>query len=179
MFANLKDSGYGIFEIPTMVLKKVRHLLSYPICLLINESLGMGRFPDSLKHASVTHVHMADNPLLVSNYRLMSVLHWLNKLFEKAIATRLTGFAIKNSLLSVNQFVFLSRMSTVDAITQLTEFIDDSTNRKSDTLCLFLDLKNAFETVDHQILLKKMKLYGVRGLPNLLIGNYLTTRMQR
>ena len=76
MIANLKDSGYGIDEIPTMVLKKVRHLLSYPICLLINESFVMGRFPDSLKRASVTPIHKADSPLLVSNYRPISVLHW-------------------------------------------------------------------------------------------------------
>ena len=76
MIANLKDSGYGIDEIPTMVLKKVRHLLSFPRCLLIIESFGMGRFPDSLKRASVTPIHKADSPLLVSNYRPISVLHW-------------------------------------------------------------------------------------------------------
>ena len=83
-----------------------------------------------LKHTSVTPIHNADSPLLVSNYRPISVLHWLSKLFEKAIATRLTDFAIK---------IFL--LSTVAAITQLTEFIYDSTNRKSHTLCLFLDLQ--------------------------------------
>ena len=104
MIANLKDSGYGIVVIPTIVLKKVRHFLSFPICLLINESFGMGRFPDSLKRASVTSIHKADSPLLLSNYRPISVFHWLSKLFEKAIATRLTDFAVENSLLSVNKF---------------------------------------------------------------------------
>ena len=104
----------------------------------------------------------------------------MSKLFEKAIATRLTDFDIENSLLSVNQFGFgTSGTSTIDAITKLTEFIYDSTNRKSHTLCLFLDLKKAFDTVDHQILLNKLKLYGARGLPNVLIGDYLTNRMQR
>ena len=62
MIVNLKDSGYGIDAIPAMVLRKVRHLLSYPICLLINESFGMCRFPDSLKRASVTPIHKADSP---------------------------------------------------------------------------------------------------------------------
>ena len=123
MIANLKDSCCGIDAMPTMVLKKVKHLLSYPICLLINESFSVSKFPDILKRASVTPIHKADSPLLVSNYRPISVLHWLSKLFEKAIAARLTDFAIESSLFSKNQFGFRSGLSTVDAITQLTEFI--------------------------------------------------------
>ena len=98
----------------------------------------MGRFPDSLKRVSVSPIHEAD-----SLYWCLIFLHWLSNLFEKAIATRLTDFAIENFLLSVNQFGFRPEMSNFEAISRLTELIYDSTNRKSHTLCLFLDLKKS------------------------------------
>ena len=70
-------------------------------------------------------------------------------------------------------------MSTVDAILRLVDFIYDSLNGKSYTLCVFVDISKAFDTVNHEILMHKLFLYGIRGKFFSLIERYLHNRVQR
>ena len=124
----------------SQILIKVKHLLAEPISFLVNESFACGVFPDILKSAVITLIFKKDDPMIVSNYRRISVLHWLSQIFKKSISKRIILFANEMSVFSSCQFGFRSGMSTVDAIVRLVEFIYDSLNGKSHTLCIFVDL---------------------------------------
>ena len=84
----------------------------------------------------------------------------------------------KYSLISCHQFGFQKGKSTVDVILKLTGFIYGSPNKKLQTIGVFVDLKKAFDTVNHDMLLKKLSCFGIRGLPLGLIQNYLNTKSQ-
>jgi retron-type reverse transcriptase len=94
------------------------------------------------------------------------------------MSARLVNFLNTYSLISDCQFGFRSGRSTSDAIFKLTEFIYNSLNNKDHALSIFVDLRKAFDSVDHQILLDKLKCYGVRGLPLSWFSSYLCNREQ-
>ena len=101
-----------------------------------------------------------------------------NRLFERVLSKRLLSFFEKHKIITSKQFGFLKRHSTEHAILDLKEFITESLDKRKLTAVLFLDLKKAFDTVSHSILLKKLQHYGVRGLPFDLLSSYLSGRQQ-
>mgnify|MGYP000542503182 CR=1 FL=1 len=179
IISNLKLSSCYKNALPVKVLKIVKHILAEPICNLINLSIESATFPSILKFASITPVYKKDDRTLVSNYRPIAVLPLLSKIFEKFITVRLTDFFLKHKIISPSQFGFQSGVSTVDALTKLTDFIYDSLNSRNHTVGVFVDLQKAFDTVNHGILLQKLNHYGVRGLPLAYLASYLRDRKQR
>jgi len=105
--------------------------------------------------------------------------HFLSKLFERFIYSRLIEYATEYNILNPQQFGFTSGKSTQDDILALTErIIYECFNH--DKLCLnvFIDLQKAFDTISHQILLGKLELYGIKNTANFLIMNFLSNRSQ-
>ena len=98
--------------------------------------------------------------MIESNYRPISVLHFLSHIFEKSISKRFISFADAMSLFSSRKPVWFP-FSNVNSDSKLGEFIYDSLNGKSYTLCVFVDLSKAFDTVNHEILPHKLFLYGI------------------
>ena len=111
IIADLKLTSGGPMAMPVKMLMEVKHLLIDPICFLINEAFSSGKFPTLLKHAIITPIIKNEDPASVSIYRPISVLHWLSKIFEKAIASRIITFANLNSLFSSCQYGFGSGKS--------------------------------------------------------------------
>ena len=142
-------------------------MIAGPIATLINDSFTSGVFPSKLKCAHITPIHKSGDKKLTCNYRPISVLSWVSKIFERVIYTRIVDFANRNTLLSPAQFGFRAGMKTVDAIMKLTEFIYSSLDKKSYCLGVFVDLRKAFDTVNHHVLMQKLYLYGIRdkGVP--------------
>ena len=162
-----------------MLLNKIfSNILASSISYLINHSFSSGIFPDSHKFAISTPIFKRGNKKYASNHRPISGLPLLSKIFEKAIAARILNFSTKHSIFSKNQFGFQRKKSTCEAITILVEHIYSSFNDKKDSIGLFIDLKKAFDTVNHKILVDKLRVYGIRGLPLQLLESYLSYRFQ-
>ena len=178
VISNLKNRTSDVNCISVSMLKSAKHVLASPITRLINNSFETGIFPDILKIAVITPIFKTGDIYTLTNYRPISVLPLLSKIFEKVIADRVRSWLTKHSLISTNQFGFQRGKSTVDALVSLTEQIYNSLNSRVHTVSVFVDLRKAFDTVQHDILLSKMCLMGFRGLPLALFKSYLSNRMQ-
>jgi hypothetical protein len=178
IIGNLKKSSSNKDVLPMKILSKARNILSVPISNLINSSFCSGIFPDFLKVASVIPIFKCGAREDVSNYRPIAILPPLSKIYEKCMTNRLMDYFVKFALLSPSQFGFQKRKSTSDAVLNFVEYIYSCLNSKSHALSIFIDLRKAYDTVNHNILLRKLYKYGIRGLPLKWFESYLRNRKQ-
>ena len=145
------------------MLKVVKHHISDPLAELVNQSFLKGIFPIKLKLAKVVSVFKTGNPEIKTNYGLISLLPVFSKIFEKLMYKRLYLFVACNKLLFPFQFGFQEHQSIDHALISMTETIRKSLDTNKYVCGVFIDLQKAFDTVNHTILLSKLKHYGIRG----------------
>ena len=174
----LKNSSYGTDSVPVFVFKKISHIVSPILAKLINKSFSDGIFPCSLKNASVIPVFKGGSRDTLSHYRPISILPLLSKIFEKAMVIRLNKFIEKFNVISDRQFGFRSGKSTVDALVDFLESVYGGLNEKKHVLSIFVDLRKAFDSVNHKILIRKLHRLGIRGVAQSWFRSYLTSRTQ-
>lgn len=107
---NTNSVGYD--QISTVALKNVAHLIAEPLCHIINLSLEQGIFPNKLKFAVVKPLHKKGSKTDMGNYRPITLILVLSKIFEKVFYTRLQKFLDKNKTLAVEQNGFRPNKST-------------------------------------------------------------------
>jgi hypothetical protein len=171
-----KSPGYD--EINAKIIKTVATDISQTTYSIFNLSFATGFIPEQLKLALVTPIFKAGDKQIFENYRPISVLTCFSKLLEKLMYKRLISFIEKSKILTENQYGFRRNKSTEIAIVNLVSKITKAIDEGKYTIGIFLDLSKAFDTVDHDILLKKMEHYGVRGLTLTWFKNYLMNRKQ-
>ena len=175
---SLNNSSPGHDELPPIVAKACMEGFIEPITYLINESLTSGVFPSELKLARVVPIFKSGDPSLLTNYRPISVLSFFSKIFEKIVYNIVSDFLCDNEVLYDYQFGFRSRHSTQQALITLVDRITKSQDMSNIVISLFIDLKKAFDTVHHRILLRKLYAYGIRGILLKWFESYLTDRSQ-
>ncbi len=146
---------------------------------LINYSLTEGIFPDSLKQAKVIPIYKNGDYYEVTNYRPISLLPIFSKVLERVFLNQLNIFLEKENIISDHQFGFRKGKSTLDAINKLYESVVSSLEMHRKTVGVFLDLKKAFDCVDHNLLLDKLYNMGIRGIPFQWVKTYLFGRTQQ
>ena len=141
-------------------------------------SLQTGEYPDLLKMVKVIPIHKGGSSQDVNNYRPISLLSIFDKIIEKLMHKRLYSFLEKNNILFRNQFGFRKNNSTVYALAQITEMIKVSIDKGKFECGIFIDLRKAFDTVNHEILLMKLEHYGIRDNVLNWFQSYLSNRKQ-
>ena len=176
---SLKDnSAPGFDEITSLTIKNILPFLAKPICNLINLIFEKGVCPEHFKTAIVKPIFKKGESQLIENFRPISLLSNISKIFEKAFKNRLVKFLTKNNQLSKKQFGFQNNKSTNDAISLLTTKIAGQLDMGRPCAAVFVDLAKAFDTVCHRKLLSKVEHAGVRGPALSLLESYLGGRQQ-
>ena len=133
--------------------------ISKQLTEIFNLSFSTGSFPSSLKVAKVIPVHKKDSKLLHPNYRPISLLSNIDKIIEKLMHKRLIMFLEQHKILFSQQFGFRQNLSTNYALISLTKTIRKALDDGDYACGIFVDLKKAFDTVDHNILIQKLTLW--------------------
>ena len=173
---NKQSSGWD--DIPMTIIKYVGPHIAAPFAHICNLSFSSGLFPSEMKTAKVTPVYKGDSRDEFSNYRPISLLPNFSKILEKIMFNRLREFLNKHEILYEKQYGFRQNFSTDLALLELSDKIAESIDAKKYTICIFVDLSKAFDTLNHGILLQKLFIYGIRGIANNWFQNYLQERQQ-
>ena len=168
----------GPNSIPNFLIKSIKTSISMPLTILFNKSSTSGRFPDALKLTKVIPIYKKDSKLSVVNYRPISLLSNINKIIEKLMFNRLYSFLETCHCIYDLQFGFRQNHFTNHALLNMIQQIREIIDNGNIAVGIFVDFQKAFDTVNHEILLQKLKHYGIRGIANAWFKSYLEKRKQ-
>jgi len=171
-------SSSGPDSISNTLIKQHIQFFTKPLTHIINLIFKTGVVPEHFRIAQIIPIYKSGSKQCCENYRPISLTNNFSKIFEKCFKKRLTDFIDKHQLISNRQFGFRNGLSTEDAITFLTDQIINNFNTNRKCLAVFLDLKKAFDTVSHNILLSKIERLGIRGRSFDIIKSFLYNRQQ-
>ena len=171
-------SSCGYDNISNKHIKYAKSVLIKPLTLLINQCLHTGVYPSQLKMSRVKPLFKSGDKSLFSNYRPISLLPSLSKIFERVIFDQLLAYFTNNNLLCLNQFGFRPGHSTELAALRLVDHLITEKDRNRVPTNIYIDLSKAFDTLNHSILLEKLEYYGIADNSLSLLHNYLTDRCQ-
>ena len=172
------SSGPGLDGIESKFLRLSSHVLMFPLCDLFNLSLATCDIPAIWKCSRITPLHKGGDALEPNNYRPISIICSIAKVFEKLIYNQLSSYLNRNNILSPYQSGFRSNHSTSTALLKLTNDIFCASNDSKLTGAIFIDLTKAFDLVDHYLLLDKLYSIGLSRNALLWFNSYLHNRKQ-
>ena len=168
----------GPDKVPTTIVKDVGDLVSKPLSMIFNSSLEKGVFPDIWKLARVTPIFKSGAKKDVNNYRPISVISIFSRILERIVHDQIFEFLLENNVITKNQSAFRKLYSTITSLICSTDHWYENIDNKTLNLTIFLDLKKAFDTVDHKILVEKLRRYGIRDTVGNWFQSYLDQRTQ-
>ena len=168
----------GLDKISNKILKLAAPVIYKSLTDLFNFSIASGEFPSDWKVAKVCPLFKSGEKCDANNYRPISVLPSIARVFERILFEQIYRHLSNNKLLYSRQSGFRSLHSTVSALLDMTNDWCFNIDRGMVNGVLFLDLKKAFDTVDHKILLKKLEFYGFEVITLHWFQSYLADRQQ-
>ena len=178
-FATVKTAkSFGTDSISSYFLKLALPFIENSLAFLFNKSIETSRFPNSWKVARATPIFKDGDKAEKSHYRPISVLPVILTLFEKLITNQLYQYMNDNGHFSSGQSGFLRLHSTVTCLLKNTDDWYNGINLGKLVGLVFITLKKAFDTVDHNIICKKLELYGIQQCELSWFKSYLMNRKQ-
>jgi hypothetical protein len=172
-------SSLDIDGISLKLLKFIGPTICTPLAHIFNLSFMSGIFPTKLKLNRTVPIFKSGDPNSCDNYRLISLIPSFSKILEKIVTVNLTNHLQLNNLLHKNQYGFQRNLSTEHNLLQVMNFISNSLNKGNYCIGVFLDLRKAFDTCSHDILLKKLSKLGINNTALEWFQSYLTSRSQK
>lgn len=175
---SLKPSNSINDNISSNMLKMNSTKLAPIISELINKCISEGSFPNSLKISRIVPIYKDGNPLDPANYRPINILSPLSKIFEMVLYDRIIKFINKFKLIDNGQYGFQEKSGTLSASMNVIFHIQNALDSKLKKTvgCVFIDLRKAFDTVPHNILIQKLNKNGIRGNALNIIKDYFRNR---
>ena len=176
VMVGLQNKSSPLNTIPVFMYKIAAPIVAPLICDIFSSSVQEGSFPNVLKLARIVPIFKSKSRKLVSNYRPISILSTLSKIMEKLMKSRVTSFFDRNNVMYNKQFGFRVGYNTTDAVLDLINKCTSALDDKLYTVIVFLDLARAFDTVDGDIMIKKLHNVGIRGIAGDWFSSYLCDR---
>ena len=174
-----ESKASGSDSVSPRLLKHCAMELSGPLCEVFTACLRENKWPSTWKEAQVVPVHKKNSKTDPSNYRPISLLSVVGKVFEKLVAEAICKHLYENHLLSDKQFGFRPGRSTADLLLLLSKDWQDALDEGMDTLVVALDIAGAFDRVWHAGLIAKLRAKGIQGDLLSLLEDYLQGRTLR
>ena len=162
--STFKNKKANIDNFKIDLLKAFKRFLIPGLVIVFNFSFNKGVVQDLLKIAKVIPVYKNNQHYLLSNYRPISILSTSEKVLERLMFNRLQKFLDKDDVFYKYQFGFRKNHATSHALMDVTDFIYKALDEKKIVFGFYIDLKKAFDTVAHNILLYKIQHYGIKGI---------------
>ena len=172
------NKASGPDDISPKLVRTCTNVLVQPLSLLYNSCITSSTFPDDFKRAKIIPLHKQMEKIFVDNYRPISLLNCFSKIFERLIHKQVINFLHKHALLYQYQFGFRENHSTTSALIEIIDGIKNDIDKGDFIIGTYLNLKKAFDTVNHPILFEKLEHYGIRGMPLQFFQSYLSNRKQ-
>ena len=167
----------GVDTISAKVLKAGAPVLNSHITSLVNSSITSGVFPDQLKLAQVIPLFKKLDPLDVKNYRPVSILPIISKVFEKVLSEQLSEYF--DNIFHNFLCAFRKGHGCQTTLLRLLEDWKSALDKNYFVAAILMDLSKAFDCLPHDILLCKLTAYGLSTKSVTLLGNYLSNRKQQ
>ena len=159
-------------------LKKIALSISKPLLHIFSKSLNTGVIPHQLKISKAIPLYKSGDRSSLDNYRPIALLSSFSKILEKIVCNRLSIYLENNDLLSNFQFGFRKEHSTLHPMILFMNKLTSALENKQHTIAIFCDLRKAFDSCNHHILLKKLQKVGVHDIELCWFQNYLENRKQ-
>lgn len=171
--SNSKATSYD--NLSNRLIKSIPSLI--PILVTIgNRILESGIFPSCLKKGIIVTKFKGGAKDQIANYRPITILSPLAKIFEKLLAVRMEDYLKRRNLLNKNQFAFRKGIGTEEALHTLADALKEARDRNKYTIAATVDLEKAFDNISHKALLIKLEAMGFRGNCYSLLSSYLHRR---
>ena len=172
------NSSPGYDGIPAILLKKTMNHLATPLCILWNESLRHGEIPRVCKLGKITPIYKGGDKRKRKNYRPVSLTSHIIKLVERVIAKRIVQHLEAENLYNDGQHGFRRGRSCLTQLVQHYQSILELLSQDRDVDVMYLDFSKAFDKVDHNILLTKLRTIGISDQLCVWISSFLKERKQ-